>query len=157
MIIGNQTILKGHTSPETAYVVNDYPYGYTLRCMIRYWLEFKPKHGVRLMSQTTNPKRPGEQWNKPKGSTYSRFGGCMYLDHQGHVKWSGLSEYSDGAEAKAWSDRYREGVPPEAVPGLDAWVRTKLAYDAARAARPEAAAKDLTVGVTEALKAFVAK
>jgi hypothetical protein len=59
-------LLSGHTSPETAYVVNDYPYGYTLRCTIRYWLEYQPKKGFRLWSQTSNPKRPGLVWNKPK-------------------------------------------------------------------------------------------
>src|SRR5215475_9411123 len=89
-------ILKGHTSPETAYLVDDYPYGYTLRCKIRYWLEFKPGKGFRFVSQTTNPKK-GHVWNKPKASTYCRFGGCMFLDEKGHVHWAGLSEYSDGA------------------------------------------------------------
>ena len=59
-------ILKGHTSPETAYLVRDYPYGYTLRCQIRYWLEHKPGKGVRFVSQTTNPKRPGIVWNGEK-------------------------------------------------------------------------------------------
>jgi hypothetical protein len=146
-------ILQGHISPETAYLVKDYPYGYTLRCQIRYWLEFKPGHGVRLVSQTSNPKR-GHVWNKPKASTYSRFGGCMYLNEDDHVTWSGLSEYSDGAEAKAWSDRYRDGCPPAALPGLDAWVRAKLAYDATRAAKPVEADKDLTVGLTEAFQAM---
>lgn len=150
MIIGNQTILKGHLSPATAFVVNDYPYGYTLRCKIRYWLEHSTRHGVRLVSQTTNPKRPGEVWNKPKASTYSRFGGCMFLDHQNHVQWSGLSEYSDGAEAKAWSDRYRDGCPPAALPALDRWVAQKLAYDAAR--KP---GDPLGVGLKEARRAFV--
>ena len=34
-------ILPGiHISPETAYVIDDYPYGFRLRCRIRYWLEF---------------------------------------------------------------------------------------------------------------------
>jgi hypothetical protein len=46
-------LLFGHTSPETAYVVEDYPYGFRLRCKIRYWLEFKAKKGFRLVSQTT--------------------------------------------------------------------------------------------------------
>jgi hypothetical protein len=45
-----------------------------LRCKIRYWLEFHPKRGFRFVSQTTNPKR-GNVWNKPKASTFMRFGG----------------------------------------------------------------------------------
>ena len=122
-------ILTGHTSPETAYVVDDYPYGFRLRCKIRYWLEYKPPLGFRLVSQTTNPKRPGEVWNKPKASTYYKFGGAMFLDENDHVQWSGLSEYSSGAEAKAWQEKYGEGVPEAGRSILAKWTAAKLAYD----------------------------
>jgi hypothetical protein len=142
-------ILSGHVSPETAYVVDDYPYGFRLRCKIRYWLEYNPKHGFRLVSQTSNPKR-GNVWNKPKASTYSRFGACMYLDEDGRVWQSGLTEYSTGAEAQAWADKYGEGVPEAGKSIMRKWIASKLAYDAART-------KDdpLNVGVAEAVKAFV--
>lgn len=127
MTTDTMTILKGHVSPDTAYVVNDYPYGYTLRCKIRYWLEVHAKRGVRFVSQTTNPKR-GDVWNKPKASTYSRFGGCMFLDANQHVQWSGLSEYSGAAEVTAWLNTYGEGnVIPEVTAG---WLRGKVAYEA---------------------------
>jgi hypothetical protein len=86
-------------------------------------------HGFRLVSQTSNPKRPGLVWNKPKASTYSKFGGCMYLDSEQHVQWSSLSEYSSGPEAKAWSEKYRAGVPEAGRHDLDAWVAAKTAYD----------------------------
>ena len=142
-------ILKGHVSPETAYVVADYPYGFKLRCKIRFWLEFKPKLGFRLVSQTTNPKRAGESWNKPKASTYYRFGACMYLDAGGHVKVSGLSEYCSGAEAQAWADTYGEGVPEAGAELLRKWVAAKVAYAANRQA-----SDPLKVGLTEARKAF---
>jgi hypothetical protein len=39
------TILSGHISPETAYSVENYPYGFRLKCTIRYWLEYKPGQG----------------------------------------------------------------------------------------------------------------
>lgn len=82
-------ILNGHTSPETAYVVGDYPYGFRLRCKIRYWLETATKGAkkgeTRFVSQTTDPKAPGEVWNKPKGSTYSEKLSLMYLDENDHV------------------------------------------------------------------------
>ena len=143
-------ILTGHISPETAYVVDDYPYGYTLRCKIRYWLEFKNGKGFRFVSQTTNPKRPGEFWNKPKASTYCRFGGCMYLDENGHVKWAGLSEYSDGAEAKAWADKFGEGVPEAGKSTLAGWVAAKVAYDSNRKQ-----GDPLTTGLKEAHEAFI--
>jgi len=141
-------ILKGHTSPETAYVVDDYPYGFRLRCKIRYWLEFHKTHGFRLVSQTTNPKR-GDIWNKPKASTYCKFGGCMYLDEANHVTWSGLTEYTSGAEAEAWRRTFGDGVPPEGMPTMLKWVAAKLAYDAAR--KPD---DHLAVGIVEARKAW---
>lgn len=124
-------ILSGHVSPDTAYVVTDYPYGFRLRCQIRYWLDCHPKHGVRLMSQTSNPKLPGLVWNKPKTSTYSRFAGAMFLDENGHVQWSGLNEYTDGAEAAAWRATYGAGVPEASRELMNRWVNAKIAYDAA--------------------------
>ena len=144
-------ILKGHISPDTAYVVDDYPYGYTLRCKIRYWLEHKPGKGFRLVSQTTNPKR-GHVWNKPKASTYMKFGGCMFLDDNGHVQWNGLSEYSSGAEAKAFLDTYGEGVPEAGQEILRKWTAAKLAYDGKRG---EDKCQPLDVGLAEAHRAFI--
>ena len=142
-------LLSGHISPETAYVVEDYPYGFRLRCKIRHWIEFKPKKGFRFVSQTTNPKKPGEVWNKPKASTYSMFGGAMFLDKNEHVQFTGLSEYSDGAEAKKWSDTYRDAVPEIGRLLLDKWVAAKLAYDLNRER-----ADELSVGLPEARKAW---
>jgi hypothetical protein len=85
--------LYGHTSEATAYLVADYPYGYTTRTQIRYWLEHKPKKGWRFVSQTLNPKT--QRWNKPKASTYTEWGAAMYLDDKGHVHWDGVGPYSD--------------------------------------------------------------
>jgi hypothetical protein len=90
------TPLYGHDSIETAYPVDDYPYGHTLRCKIRYWLESHPKKGFRFCSQTENPKNG--RWNNPKKSTYNMLAGCMYLDSKEHVVWTGLTEYSGGAD-----------------------------------------------------------
>jgi hypothetical protein len=150
-------ILSGHISPETAFVVDDYPYGFRLRCKIRYWLEFHPKRGFRFLSQTTNPKRPDEVWNKPKASAYCKFGAAMYLDDQEHVTWAGLSEYSDGAEAQAFKDKYFEGVPEAGRPTLNQWVAMKLAYDGARAEdKANGKILPLEVGIIEAREARLA-
>jgi hypothetical protein len=32
-------LLVGHVDADTAYVVDDYPYGRVLRCRIRYWID----------------------------------------------------------------------------------------------------------------------
>lgn len=125
-------ILSGHISPETAFMVNDYPYGFRLRCKIRYWLESSPNKGVRFCSQTTNPKR-GDVWNKPKASTYSRFGGCMFTDENGHVQWTGISEYSDLQEMIDWKKTYFEGLPPEFKPIFDKWLAMKMKFNEQKA------------------------
>lgn len=121
-------ILKGHVSPETAYLVEDYPYGFRLRCKIRYWLETN-KQGTRLWSQTTNPKR-GDVWNKPKSSTYCRFAGCMYLDENGHVTWNGLTEYSNAKEAQSFLDIHREGLCEHDLKRASDWIKVKEIWDA---------------------------
>ena len=93
--------LYGHTSEATAYLVPDYPYGYTARTKIRYWLEGpKPGKGWRFVSQTENPKTG--RWNKPKPSTYADWGAVMYLDADGHVKWEGVGAYTDEAKMLAF-------------------------------------------------------
>ena len=45
-------MLPGYTSMQTAYEVKDYPYGYTLRTSIFYWIESKAGKGDRFCSYT---------------------------------------------------------------------------------------------------------
>jgi hypothetical protein len=103
------TPLTGHVSPETALVIDDYPYGFHLRCKIRYWLEYRPSHGFRFMSQTTNPKKSGEVWNKPKGSTYAALGVMVRNetpgDEFGHITWMGIGMYN-AENLDAFGEKY---------------------------------------------------
>ncbi|MGC2652292.1 MAG: hypothetical protein WA317_01530 [Mycobacterium sp.] len=97
-------VLLGHVGPDTAYVVDDYPYGVRLRCKIRYWIESGCKGAgkgqQRMVSQTTNPKAAGEVWNKPKPSTYSALR-VLYLDDVGHVQgWGCHIHLSPVADAR---------------------------------------------------------
>lgn len=89
----------GHTSEDTALLVDDYPYGYTLRTQIRYWIE-TTKRGDRFCSQTLNPKNG--RWNTPKKSTYVDVAVLFIDDETGHVKWSGIRVH-DRAE---WVDQF---------------------------------------------------
>lgn len=82
-------ILSGHKSFETAYEVENYPYGYTLKCKKRTWIETNGKKGDRLVTCTENPKTG--RWNSPKAGTYSPFL-YMYIDTEnGHVQCGGLN------------------------------------------------------------------
>lgn len=96
--------LYGHTSEATAYLVDDYPYGFRERTQIRYWLEAKPKRGWRFVSQTKNPKT--DRWNKPKASTYLDWGAAMYLDDKGHVQWDGVGPYTDASKFLAFVESF---------------------------------------------------
>lgn len=129
-------VLSGHVSPETAYVVNDSPYGFRLRCKIRYWLEHTNR-GTRFVSQTTNPKRPGEVWNKPKASTYAHVAGCMVLDEKEHVTWVALTEYSDLSDAMNFKNMYEAGLSESAKVRLHNWIITKTVYEQVKTRREE--------------------
>lgn len=86
--------LKGHISPETAYIVDDYPYRFRLRTQIRYWIE-TTKHGQRFVSQTLNPKTGA--WNKPKAGTYAEIKVMTRNPENGHIQHESL-RYNDNEE-----------------------------------------------------------
>jgi len=90
------TVLFTHTSEETAYLVDDYPYGFRLRTEIRYWIE-TTKRGDRFCAQTLNPKTG--RWNKPKKSTYSAVM-VLALQENGHVCTIG-TDFNATAESLA--------------------------------------------------------
>lgn len=99
-MITPENALHGHTDEASAYVVDDYPYGFRLRCKIRYWIE-TTKNGDRFVSQTTNPKVAVEKWNKPKKSTYAPVM-CMFLNDEGHVTHAGFSTYTKPEAGEAF-------------------------------------------------------
>lgn len=77
------TYLYNHTDENTAYVVDNYPYGFRSRTKIRYWIE-TTNYGDRFCRQTLNPKT--NKWNKPKKSTYSAVM-VMFLNANKHVTY----------------------------------------------------------------------
>jgi hypothetical protein len=81
------TVLNGHDSQDTAYLIGDYPYG-RLRCQMRVWVDGPPAKGqykgqYRVMRQTSNPKRGNDWANKPHASGYSTMV-ILYLDGVDH-------------------------------------------------------------------------
>lgn len=132
-----QLLPNTHTSPETAYLVNDYPFGFRLRCKIRYWIEYKPNKGFRFCSQTTDPRRANEVWNKPKHGTYCLLGMALYLDDNNHVQHAALTEYADLAEATKFMDTYGSAVPHMGVAALYHYLKLKTIYERIRREEPE--------------------
>ena len=107
-------VLTNHVSEDTAYLVEDYPYGFRLRCKIRYWVEHKNNFGYRLVTQTTNPKTLVEKWNKPKPSGYDKIAGVLYLDENDHVKYAALGGYEKPSEILNFVKKFSP-LPKEAV------------------------------------------
>lgn len=71
-------------SKENAHVVSDYPWGFTLKCQMSFWIE-TTKRGQRFVSQSINPKTNREC--KPKKSTYSDIMIlCEHVDDNGKTK-----------------------------------------------------------------------
>ncbi len=97
--------IYGHNSQETAYMVEDYPWGFRLRTQMRYWIESKPGQGQRFVSQSKNPKT--NLWCAPKKSTYTSIG-IMYLDELKHVHWVSLSLYSSAKEIESFKATHFE-------------------------------------------------
>ena len=114
--------IYGHTSPETAYLVTDYPYSFKLRCRIRYWLESHPKRGFRFVSQTENPKTG--RWNKPKQGTYVLVAACMFLNDDAHVEWACVTEYTPVKEVFSFAERF----PGADLTRLRVWATKKAAF-----------------------------
>jgi hypothetical protein len=88
-----KTYLFGHTSPETAYEIKDYPYG-RLRTSMFVWVESEPKKGDRVCRMTINPKNGIK--NTPKKSTYSTLYVLYINSENGHLESDGgFSIYSE--------------------------------------------------------------
>jgi hypothetical protein len=117
------TPLFGHTSPETAYLVDDYPYGRKVRCRIRYWLEYGgPKKGYRFCSQTEHPVK--KIWNNPKKGTYHLLAACMYLeDETGYVKYDTLHELSSANNVLKFLADYPDAYKNNMLPWINAKIR----------------------------------
>jgi len=120
-------------SPETAIIVPDYPYGFRLRCKLRVWVEYKAGKGFRYCTQTSNPKKPGEVWNKPKAGTYSRVSMAIGVDPLGRLYPSALTEYSDLDQYAAFEAAHGPALSPHAAASLAYFKAVKSAYEAKRA------------------------
>lgn len=119
--------LYGHTSEETAYLIEDYPYGFTLRCQKKVWLEYRKGKGYRLVSRTSNPKK-GNIWNKPDQSTYVAVAANLYLDENNHCHWKGLAGWEKNEVLAQFLQDFPENPQKELIGKL-------IAYNEKRAAK----------------------
>jgi hypothetical protein len=140
---GVVTVLAGHRDAASAKFVEDYPYGWSKRCRIRYWIESKDGFGTRCVSQTTNPDREGKVgsaladgghvWNKPKASTYAPCT-ALYVDEKGHTRFAQLKRHS-AEHMRAFLDQFEAGLTPAEIRWLTRRAEKADRREADRAAR----------------------
>jgi len=126
-----------YNSADSAYMVDDYPYGFRLRCHIRYWVEYRKGMGFRFVSQTSNPKKAGLIWNKPKASTYHLFPIAMYLDDKGHVCYASCKTWATSIELSDWIAQYGACLSPTLCNSLETFAKRKAAKEAEAANNPQ--------------------
>lgn len=98
-------ILNPQPTVDTPATVDNYPYGFTLRTLARYWTETKKGTGQRVVFQTKNPRC--DKWNKPKPSTYSDIVILYRNTENNHIESDGLSfAYSGQKELDAFLAKY---------------------------------------------------
>ena len=93
--------LLGHDTPETAFMVLNYPWGFRMKTKRRYWIE-TTKRGQRAIYQTMDPRT--ERWCKPKKGTYSDIM-FMYLNEEEHVKFDGITRGGYEERLKAFLEK----------------------------------------------------
>jgi hypothetical protein len=77
------------------------------------WIETKGKFGQRVVFQTSNPKKPGLVWNKPKAGTYSNIHVLFIDDATGYLENAGLTFYADAAKIAAFEATYAAALTSE--------------------------------------------
>ena len=97
--------LYGHDSFETAYCVDNYPYG-KLRTKMYFWLETRPKFGVRLVTRSLNPKNG--QINKPHAGQYMPLAANLYIDQNGHCQYEGVGLGTDSEKVVEFVQNFPE-------------------------------------------------
>lgn len=107
-------IIQGHDTAETAFIQPDYPYGRTLRCQRRVWVETKKGFGQRMVTQTNDPKKPFLKWNAPKPGPYYPVVVLTLQEegdeNPGYVEQHVLSPYAEEKAIQEFSDKYQSGL-----------------------------------------------
>lgn len=134
-VIANRPVVLPwkHTDFKTAYIIEDYPYGRTLRCKKAVWLETATKGSqrgkMRSCYQTTNPKHKKESWNAVKPSQYTDLK-FLYIDPKtGYLEEMGLSTYSPDEIAR-WKALWYPLLDSEQQKAVDNLEKVSIALNA---------------------------
>jgi len=117
-------ILKNQPTMDNPYIIEDYPYGFTLRTQMRVWIE-TTKRGQRIARQTLNPKT--DKWNNPKKSTYTNVM-LAGINEEGHLKTTGVGMYSS-KKAAIFLEKYQEFLTDYQKTELTNMIKMLEVYD----------------------------
>lgn len=107
----NITVLKPvHTSFDTAYVIESYPYG-RLRTQMKIWIETRANMGQRVVTCTLNPKN--QKWNKPHAGIYHLACVLFVNNDNGHVENDGIGQYNLLERSESFLEVYGDGLDQE--------------------------------------------
>ncbi len=82
--------MRNYIANSEVVEVKDYPYGFKLRTTLINKVEFRPKFGFRVITQTINPKTG--VLNKPKNGNYHHFL-MRYYDENNHIQFESFDFY----------------------------------------------------------------
>ena len=148
---GRMLALRGHTSPETAKIVENYPYGYK-RCRIRYWIETRKGMGQRFVSQTEHPTR--KIWNAPKKSNYNAIAIIVQEqegeENPGFIHHHALSVHSSLETINKFGESYYNNLDDDTKIIYDDLKRAVEVYEERRKQREnQGQPEDKLISITE--------
>ncbi|WP_280404774.1 hypothetical protein [Nocardia brasiliensis] len=106
-------VLRDRVDEDSAEVVEDYSWGShkNQHVTMRHWVETaasgRYKGQMRLVHQSTNPRRDNTVWFKPQRGQYGNWFMFLVRYENGHVDGVGLSTYLTG---ERWVAFYNSGI-----------------------------------------------
>lgn len=96
-------------SEETAYIAEDYPWGFRLRTQAKFWIESSSRSdgGQRVVQKTLNPKTG--RWCAPKKSIYYPVR-ILCLDENGHVGSCGIDRSCKSEYIKEFIEKHKDNL-----------------------------------------------
>lgn len=103
----DMTPLYNHTNELSSYRANiPYGPGGYQNANACYWLEKKAGRGFRFCYIIEHPKT--KRWSKPERSAYCNLAGCMYLNEDRRVLWSGLTKDDNPEDVRDFIIKYHK-------------------------------------------------
>lgn len=119
----NRVLPWTHNSFETAFLIEDYPYGRTLRCQKKVWIEKATKGSqkgkMRVCYRTTNPKYEKEVWNKQHNGEYSQLLFLYIEKDTGYIKDTGIGSLGDLEYIEKWKAEWYNLLDEEQKNAVD--------------------------------------